>query len=164
MHKQVSKQTGFTIVELLIVIVVIAILAAITIVAYNGIQNRATAAKEISDIQSIDKAIQLYYIDNGSYPPTPGNTWVGWSQAPNFVPGITPKYIANQPQRNSSADSSATYLYESNGTDYKLLSHRPQPPNNYPVCAAASSAVPAMADTARSCWAFGTWSSAAAGW
>lgn len=38
------KQRGFTIVELLIVIVVIAILAAITIVAYNGIQNRGKAS------------------------------------------------------------------------------------------------------------------------
>ena len=36
-----TKNTGFTIVELLIVIVIIGILAAITIVAYNGIQNRA---------------------------------------------------------------------------------------------------------------------------
>ena len=35
------EQTGFTIVELLIVIVVISILAAITIVAYNGVQERA---------------------------------------------------------------------------------------------------------------------------
>ena len=42
-HMKTSKQ-GFTIVELLIVIVVIAILAAITIVAYNGIQNRAKAS------------------------------------------------------------------------------------------------------------------------
>ena len=43
-----SKKSGFTIVELLIVVVVIAILAAITIVAYNGIQNRA----KVSSLQS----------------------------------------------------------------------------------------------------------------
>lgn len=42
------KQTGFTIVELLIVIVVIGILAAITIVAYNGIQERARMAAAIA--------------------------------------------------------------------------------------------------------------------
>lgn len=39
-----AAKRGFTIVELLIVIVVIAILAAITVVAYNGIQNRARAS------------------------------------------------------------------------------------------------------------------------
>lgn len=43
-----QKQTGFTIVELLIVIVVIGILAAITIVAYNGIQERARMAAAIA--------------------------------------------------------------------------------------------------------------------
>jgi prepilin-type N-terminal cleavage/methylation domain-containing protein len=41
MWVQNKQQSGFTIVELLIVIVVIAILAAITVVAYNGIQDRA---------------------------------------------------------------------------------------------------------------------------
>lgn len=51
------KQTGFTIVELLIVIVVIGILAAITIVAYNGIQDRARKAKINQDIVTIKKAV-----------------------------------------------------------------------------------------------------------
>ena len=53
---------GFTIVELLIVIVVIAILAAITIVAYNGIQQRARDTVRAGDISSIEKAIQSYVI------------------------------------------------------------------------------------------------------
>ena len=51
------RQKGFTIVELLIVIVVIAILAAITVVAYNGIQERARQSKITSDLQMINKAI-----------------------------------------------------------------------------------------------------------
>lgn len=51
------KQKGFTIVELLIVIVVIAILAAITVVSYNGIQARAQQSKVASDISTLNKAI-----------------------------------------------------------------------------------------------------------
>lgn len=64
-----KTKSGFTIVELLIVIVVIAILAAISIVAYNGIQSRARDAGRIQKIKDIAKAIELYKIDNGQYPP-----------------------------------------------------------------------------------------------
>lgn len=54
------KQTGFTIVELLIVIVVIAILATISIVAYSGIQARARDSKRTNDIAQIKKALLAY--------------------------------------------------------------------------------------------------------
>lgn len=63
------KRYGFTIVELLIVIVVIGILAAITIVAYNGIQKRAQDSRRANDIASLQKALELYKVQNGSYPP-----------------------------------------------------------------------------------------------
>lgn len=65
-----KQSSGFTIVELLIVIVVIGILAAITIVAYNGIQQRARDTQRKSDLSQITKALQLYKIDNASYPST----------------------------------------------------------------------------------------------
>lgn len=65
---------GFTIVELLIVIVVIGILAAITIVAYNGIQGRARDAQRSSAMNNLKTAIELYYIDNGFYPVCNGDT------------------------------------------------------------------------------------------
>ena len=59
------KRRGFTIVELLIVIVVIAILAAITIVAYNGIQQRARVTALYSGIKQVDKSLHLYLTDRG---------------------------------------------------------------------------------------------------
>ena len=66
--KWAQKQSGFTIVELLIVVVVIAILAAITIVSYNGIQNRAKLSAVQSDLSAASKKIELYKVDKGIYP------------------------------------------------------------------------------------------------
>lgn len=57
------NRKGFTIVELLIVIVVIGILAAITIVAYNGVQDRARATAITTGFKKIDKAFRLMAID-----------------------------------------------------------------------------------------------------
>lgn len=65
-----KSKSGFTIVELLIVIVVIAILAAITVVAYNGIQKRAYDTKVAAAVDSAVKLLEMHYIDRGSYPQT----------------------------------------------------------------------------------------------
>ncbi len=61
----IQRRRGFTIVELLIVIVIIAILAAITIVAYNGIQQRARDTRRVQDLGALSKATKLYAVDNG---------------------------------------------------------------------------------------------------
>lgn len=63
-----QKQYGFTTVELLIVIVVIAVLAAMTGVAFNGVSKRAQFSSMKSDINAIKKQLELYKVDNGSYP------------------------------------------------------------------------------------------------
>lgn len=64
-----NEKAGFTIVELLIVIVVIAILAAISVGTYSGIQSRARDVARVNKIKSIAQAIELYKVDNGQYPP-----------------------------------------------------------------------------------------------
>ncbi|MBC7459380.1 prepilin-type N-terminal cleavage/methylation domain-containing protein [Candidatus Saccharibacteria bacterium] len=122
-HITITRKQGFTIVELLIVIVVIGILAAITIVTFNGVQNNAKFAREKADMNAINKVILLYYADNGFYPVK--TSWSGWSQAlnDNFIPGIVPKYISNTPQMPATADTNESYLYRSTdgGTGYKLI-------------------------------------------
>ena len=68
-HKQ---QRGFTIVELLIVIVIIAILAAITVVVYNGVQARAVKTALQSDLRNAATKIDLAKAESGSYPTDSG--------------------------------------------------------------------------------------------
>ncbi len=65
-----QQERGFTIVELLIVIVVIGILAAITIVAYGGITARANAAKYQTEAVGLMKKAETYNAINGAYPLT----------------------------------------------------------------------------------------------
>lgn len=126
------KRKGFTIVELLIVIVVIGILAAITIVAYNGIQARARDSIRNQDIKNIAKALELYYIDKGYYPNgntyTPGSTAINsaWSTTAdgswaNLAAVLAP-YIGKLPTPPG-ATSTAPATSEGNNYDYTGLSN-----------------------------------------
>lgn len=63
-----KNQKGFTIVELLIVIVVIGILAAITIVAFNGVQNRGKSASAQAAADTIVKKAEAANAITGTYP------------------------------------------------------------------------------------------------
>ncbi|MDB5179619.1 MAG: exported protein of unknown function [Candidatus Saccharibacteria bacterium] len=69
---KLRQDRGFTIVELLIVIVVIGILAAITIVSFNGVTARANTASAQSAAESAVKKIEAYNAEKASYPATFG--------------------------------------------------------------------------------------------
>lgn len=78
----IKNTRGFTLVEVLLVVGVIAVLAVITVISYNGTQARARDAKRKTDITAIAKALELYYDDNGQYPPSAnGSTMISssWS-------------------------------------------------------------------------------------
>ena len=69
MHKSTLRsQNGFTIIELLVVIVVIGILAAITIVSYTGVTTRASTASAQSSAQSVVQKTEIYNAETGHYP------------------------------------------------------------------------------------------------
>lgn len=121
-----DRKSGFTIVELLIVIVVIAILAAISIVAYRGIQERSRYSTMKNDMSTIRKALELYKVDHGGYPDSSSceNTsgeynyeynWCGWDQGAgnSFIPGLAPTYITTIPRLDPSLPQNDTYLYQS---------------------------------------------------
>jgi type II secretion system protein G len=119
--KRSTGKQGFTIVELLIVIVVIGILAAITIVAYNGVQARARDTTRKSDLSIIAKAINLYYSDNGAYPPGAAGWCTELSNPPYPQTRDALKtYIAKVPQDPKYANVPLDYFYRNNGTGFDL--------------------------------------------
>lgn len=68
---------GFTLVELLVVITIIAILAALVLSTAGGIQDKAARSRAQSEIAALSAALESYKADNGDYP--------GWTNAPNVA-------------------------------------------------------------------------------
>jgi type II secretion system protein G len=66
--RSLKQQKGFTIVELLIVIVVIGILATLVIVTFTGIQQKARNTKRQTDINAVQSHLEAYKAQNGYYP------------------------------------------------------------------------------------------------
>lgn len=132
-----NLQKGFTIVELLIVVVVIAILAAITIVSFNGIQARAANSATVTALNAVAKSLELYKADTGSYPST-GSLNTPLTDAgcltnlatatANWVPGLTPAYLPVLPDASSAKNNNGgpvesrpgCYAYASDGTEFIL--------------------------------------------
>jgi type II secretion system protein G len=157
-----KKQTGFTIVELLIVIVIIGILAAITIVAYNGIQERAAFSSYKSDINSINKAILLYHADNGAYPGNNAPSGTCWTNGGtvDFISGLTPKYLATTPLTpNAAAGNYYAYCFSTGGANYKLI-RLVSSPATLPATEATNN--PSI-DPTRPTRGWGVWSSGGSG-
>lgn len=124
---------GFTIVELLIVIIVIAILAAISVVAYRGIQERARDAQRAQDIKTITQALEAYYLDNGMYPYGSCTTNCainnGWSTTndgswTNLANALVPEYLSSLPSDPAPSTGSPLsgdrygYAYYANQSTY----------------------------------------------
>ncbi len=75
MARRASRtNNGFTIVELLIVVVVIAILATITIVSYSGITKRAQQVSILAQVDRFEKSLRMYKETYGEWPLMPATT------------------------------------------------------------------------------------------
>lgn len=80
------KQQGFTIVELLIVIVVIGILAALVITTFTGIQRRARNTERETDIKAIHGQVEAYFAQEGRYPTLDNLNTESWRS--EFMKGL----------------------------------------------------------------------------
>ena len=125
--KILRKNKGFTIVELLVVIVVIGILASITIVSYSGITARANTAANQSNAASIQSVLSVLYADTSAYPAwtTDSVTTIGFINAgaakvntgivlqPTVASATNPTYIGYV---NSSATGKCISYWNYTGT------------------------------------------------
>lgn len=110
------KRQGFTVVELLIVIVVVGILAAITIVAYSGIQRRAGENSVQADLRNIGQSIEVYAtLNDGIYPAGADADAVRAVLATISIKPSKGAYLTN--------GSSGNFLYINNnsGADFALV-------------------------------------------
>lgn len=111
-HSSRTNTSAFTIVELLIVIVVIAILAAISIVAYNGIQERARASSVSTALSQASKKLALLLVDDTTYPATPAAFFTEIGANSSGVKGdITYQYSVN-----NTTDPKTYCITATNGT------------------------------------------------
>lgn len=107
---------GFTIVELLIVIVVIAILASITIVAYNGTQNRAKDSQLDAAVHDLKGSLELYFADQGVYPTACGSDNAGCNVS-SLASYLVPEYLDVM----SSTPTTLNYVRGTGGQSYAIL-------------------------------------------
>lgn len=122
-----KKAYGFTIVELLIVIVVIAILAAITTASFSGISQRSRDVSRKSDVATIRKALELYYSDNGRYPSGSctasckiNSSWSTTSDGSweNLAGALVPKYLSKMPSDPQASTSTSPGISGGYNYDY----------------------------------------------
>lgn len=135
-----NKKSGFTLIELLVVISIIGFLSTVVMQNLNGARLKARDTVRMSDMRQIQKAIEMYYSNNGHYPApdnvTNASCWVGgggnWiNDAANY--NWSTGYLSRQPHDpidnccwpwgNAGcgvAGDAASYEYWSDGTKYLL--------------------------------------------
>ncbi|OGY84436.1 MAG: hypothetical protein A3F54_00665 [Candidatus Kerfeldbacteria bacterium RIFCSPHIGHO2_12_FULL_48_17] len=108
-----KNEKGFTLIELLVVIAIIGLLATLAIVSLRNAQQRARDTKRITDVKSIQTAVELYASENSNAYPSAA-TWAALETA------LEP-YITNLPVDPTNSGASARYVYASNGADQYVI-------------------------------------------
>ncbi len=120
-----QQQAGFTLIEIMVVILILGLLATLVVQSLRGATDKAKRTKAMADIAELKTALDRYYIDNGSYPTgdqglqalvTPPATQR--ADATGGGAGEDSSYIRripNDPWNNP-------YVYQSDGNTYTLKS------------------------------------------
>jgi prepilin-type N-terminal cleavage/methylation domain-containing protein len=91
-------QRGFTLIELLVVLAIIGLLSSVMLASFNTARTRGQDAARISDVKSLETALDLYNLDYGGYPTSnsTGNGDVPLND-PILTAALVPKYITSMP-------------------------------------------------------------------
>jgi len=125
------KQHGFTIVELLVVIVVIGILAAITIVSYTGVSKKAVIASIQSDLSNASKKLEMYKVEHGSYPNTLTDSGSGkYCPTPidaQYCAKVSSGNTLNYPTVGPNSQTYSLYVAAADTTQYVITNSKTVP-------------------------------------
>lgn len=168
-RSSLQKKTGFTLIEVMVVVAIISILTGAVMVSLSAVRLKTEATQALVDLQRIALSLETYRANYGTYPPScgGGNQWAARNGYASWC-GLGPCWISPfsgegwcplpynlnpPPPGRSVGESQYIYRTNSSGSEYKLIYY-------YPV----SMAVPAeFIDPARTTYAFGIWSPGGAG-
>ena len=124
--RNLKTKQGFTLVELLIVISIMGILTVIGMASFKTIQLKSRDARRKNDLNSISKALNMYYNDTGIFPHGSPNIntmiktiGVGFSANVN---GTTTTYMVEMPRETTLGVKDYSYTYTT-GRSFKLLAN-----------------------------------------
>lgn len=118
-----QSRSGFTLVELLVVIAIIGLLSVLSVIALGSAREKARDAKRISDMEKMQSVLELYFIGNNEYPVSPDPVALGTGGTACFgAEGFGPAGCANSYLQQVPTDPGASvYQYVSqDGSSYSI--------------------------------------------
>jgi len=125
-HPLKKRQAGFTIIEMLIVVTILAMLAGVLVPVLQEGQQTARDSRRMQDLRTVQSALADYYRATGQYPDTT-DAWQNDNDngygSTGYIPGLVPEYLQALPRDPDPQYPTATahYMYRSNGDDYKFV-------------------------------------------